>query len=159
MELTARMEYATLALVEMANDQASANDSKRPLHASAIAERQGIPRPYLDQLLLALRRAGLVKSIRGPKGGHLLARAAGDVSLRDIYLALEGDAAPRAGRRQRARAADEARDSRPRQGAENGLQAAWREAHASFLESLGSTTIAGLAESLRRSREDAMYYI
>lgn len=145
MELTARMEYATLALVEMANHAPGA-----PLHASVIAGRQGIPRPYLDQLMLALRRAGLVRSVRGPKGGHQLARSPAELTLRDVYLALEGEGDGRSARRQR---------ELERVQVDAGLRSAWERARERFLETLERTTVGHLAEALRRSGADSMYYI
>lgn len=67
---------------------------ERPVHASEVAQRQGIPEPYLEQLLLALRRASLVRSYRGPGGGYTLTRPPGAVSLADIVAALEGPFVP-----------------------------------------------------------------
>jgi Rrf2 family protein len=62
-----------------------------PIQSEAIARRQSISDAYLDQLLTLLRRAGLVRSVRGPRGGHELARAAGSITLMDVLSALEGD--------------------------------------------------------------------
>ncbi len=56
--------------------------------------RQGIPEPYLEQLLLALRRAALVRSYRGPGGGYTLTRPPGAISLADVVAALEGPFVP-----------------------------------------------------------------
>ena len=62
-----------------------------PVQSEAIAKRQGISEAYLDQLLTQLRRAGLVRSVRGPKGGHELAKAAEQITLNEVLAALEGD--------------------------------------------------------------------
>ena len=59
-----------------------------------IAERQAVPEHFLDQLLITLRRAGLLKSQRGPQGGHMLARPPQQISMRDIIRALDGSTAP-----------------------------------------------------------------
>jgi Rrf2 family iron-sulfur cluster assembly transcriptional regulator len=67
---------------------------ERPVHATEVAQRQGIPEPYLEQLLLALRRAALVRSYRGPGGGYTLTRPPGTISLADIVAALEGPFVP-----------------------------------------------------------------
>ena len=67
---------------------------ERPVHATEIAQRQGIPEPYLEQLLLALRRAALVRSYRGPGGGYTLTRPPAAISLADIVAALEGPFVP-----------------------------------------------------------------
>jgi DNA-binding IscR family transcriptional regulator len=67
MRLSQRADYAAHAMVEIARWY-----GERPVHATEIAQRQGIPEPYLEQLLLALRRAALVRSYRGPGGGYTL---------------------------------------------------------------------------------------
>jgi Rrf2 family iron-sulfur cluster assembly transcriptional regulator len=61
-----------------------------PVQCRDIASRQEIPEPYLNQLLSALRRAGLVESRRGPGGGHQLTRAAATITLAEICDALDG---------------------------------------------------------------------
>jgi len=65
-----------------------------PVHSHAIAERQGLPEPYLNQLMTTLRQAGLVTSKRGPAGGHTLSRPAAEISLRDAFSVLEGTTSP-----------------------------------------------------------------
>lgn len=60
-----------------------------PLAARDLAEREGLPRDYVEQILLRLRRAGLVESVRGTKGGYLLARGAGAISVKDVIEAAE----------------------------------------------------------------------
>ena len=55
-----------------------------------IAERTGLPQPYLEQILLALKGAGLVKSKRGVGGGYVLARAPGEIKLSEIISAVDG---------------------------------------------------------------------
>jgi Rrf2 family protein len=89
MRLSQRADYAAHAMVEIARWY-----SERPVHATEIAQRQGIPEPYLEQLLLALRRAALVRSYRGPGGGYTLTRPPGAISLADIVAALEGPFVP-----------------------------------------------------------------
>ncbi len=60
------------------------------VQAVQIADRQGIPKQYLDQLMLMLRKAGLVESVRGRQGGYKLARPAATITLLDVIVALEG---------------------------------------------------------------------
>lgn len=55
-----------------------------------IAERTGLPQPYLEQILLALKGAGLVRSKRGVGGGYVLAKPASDIKLSDIISAVDG---------------------------------------------------------------------
>src|SRR5438552_4239125 len=78
MRLSQRADYAAHAMVEIARWY-----GERPVHATEIAQRQGIPEPYLEQLLLALRRAALVRSYRGPGGGYTLTRPPAANSLAD----------------------------------------------------------------------------
>ena len=89
MRLSQRADYAAHAMVEIARSY-----GERPVHATDIAQRQGIPEPYLEQLLLALRRAALVRSYRGPGGGYTLTRPPAAISLADIVAALEGPFVP-----------------------------------------------------------------
>ena len=73
-----------LALVDLA-----LFSSGRPIQAKQIAERQGIPKQYLDQLMMDLKRAGLVLSSRGRQGGYQLARPANTISLWDAITTFE----------------------------------------------------------------------
>src|ERR671932_778679 len=77
MRLSQRADYAAHAMVEIARWY-----GERRVHATEIARRQGIPEPYLEQLLLALRRAALVRSYRGPGGGYTLTRPPAAISRR-----------------------------------------------------------------------------
>lgn len=83
-----REEYALRALVELAR-----RPQGRPAQSHDLAHSQGIPAPYLDQILLQLRRAGIVRSIRGVAGGFLLARPAEEVTAADVLRALRGSTA------------------------------------------------------------------
>jgi len=65
-----------------------------PVPLKAIAEREGLSEGYLEQLLGSLRRAGLVRSVRGPQGGYALARKAENITVGDIIRVLEGPIAP-----------------------------------------------------------------
>ncbi|MRS11801.1 MAG: Rrf2 family transcriptional regulator [Actinobacteria bacterium] len=89
MRLSARSEYGLLALIDMASSEGG-----RPLATRELAESRGIPAAFLEQLLADLRRAGLVRATRGPRGGFALARPAGDITALEIVEALEGAIAP-----------------------------------------------------------------
>jgi Rrf2 family protein len=84
---SAKTTYALLALLELAGVQASGDR----LQVGEIAARQSIPERYLEQMMSALRRAGMVRSVRGARGGYLLARAASDISVSDVIRCLEGE--------------------------------------------------------------------
>ncbi|HWO93613.1 MAG TPA: Rrf2 family transcriptional regulator, partial [Dehalococcoidia bacterium] len=66
----------------------------RPLQSSEIAARQAIPEQYLDQLLTTLRRAGLIRSVRGPQGGHALLRRPEEIRASEVVIAMEGSLDP-----------------------------------------------------------------
>jgi Rrf2 family protein len=85
-ELSCKTEYALLALLELAASY-SANE---PLQIRQIAAQQNIPDRYLEQLLAMLRRAGLVRSQRGAKGGYLLAREPWKITLLEAVSCIEG---------------------------------------------------------------------
>ena len=73
------------AVIELAQ-----HEEKRPLQLKAIAERQDISVKYLEQLMSMLRSSGLLRSIRGAKGGYILARPPEQINLSEIFRCLEG---------------------------------------------------------------------
>lgn len=73
----------------MAMAELAAEAGTRALSLAAIAERQQISRPYLEQLFGQLRRRGLVQSVRGPGGGYRLARPAHELSVADVVSAVD----------------------------------------------------------------------
>ena len=85
-KVSTRGDYAARALVSLALHTAESG----PTSVRDIAERTGLPQPYLEQILLALKGAGLVRSKRGVGGGYVLARAAEDITLADIVSAVDG---------------------------------------------------------------------
>lgn len=89
MKVSTRAEYGIRALMDLAQHY-----GQGPVQSHDIARRQGLPEPYLNQLLVTLRRAGLVQSKRGPSGGHLLARSPDLVTVGEAFLVLEGSVAP-----------------------------------------------------------------
>lgn len=85
MRLTAKSEYGLLAMIELA-----ARYGDGPASAREIAELRGIPARFLEQLFVALRRAGLVTAVRGARGGFVLAKDPAEVTTLDVVEALEG---------------------------------------------------------------------
>lgn len=86
MRVGSRADYGLRAVVYLA----SLEDQEEPQQISAIARRQQIPEDYLRQLLTQLRSAGIVRSVRGPRGGYMLARAPGLITMGEIIEVLEG---------------------------------------------------------------------
>ena len=84
MRLSTKGRYAVMAMVDLAQ-----NSDGRPVSLADIAERQEISLSYLEQLFSKLRKGGLVKSVRGPGGGYLLAHDAPTVRISDIILAVD----------------------------------------------------------------------
>ncbi len=86
MELSSRLEYALVALLEIAKNR----DRGTPLKVNEIAASQSLPERYLDQIFTALKRQGIISSQRGMKGGYLLAKELWEISLLDVVIAIEG---------------------------------------------------------------------
>ncbi|APW66881.1 MULTISPECIES: RrF2 family transcriptional regulator [Arcobacteraceae] len=78
--------YGLTAMYELGK-----HDRQSPMQIKEISSNANIPQNYLEQLLSKLRRAQLVKSIRGAKGGYILAREPEEIKVVDILIALEGD--------------------------------------------------------------------
>lgn len=85
MSFTSREEYGIRAVMHLAVHKAS-----WPVQAREIASAEGIPEQFLEQVLAALRRAGVVRSIRGATGGYELVRPAGSITAGDVVRALSG---------------------------------------------------------------------
>ena len=86
MRVSTRGDYACRALLSLTMHAETAC----PTSVRDIAERTGLPQPYLEQILLALKGAGLVRSKRGVGGGYILAKAPADIRLSDIISAVDG---------------------------------------------------------------------
>ncbi|HEX5947009.1 MAG TPA: Rrf2 family transcriptional regulator [Acidimicrobiales bacterium] len=86
MKVSTRGDYASRALLSLALH----SEESGPTSVRDIAERTGLPQPYLEQILLALKGAGLVRSKRGVGGGYVLAREPGAITLGDIVSAVDG---------------------------------------------------------------------
>ena len=89
LRLSTRSTYGMRAMFDLA-----ANYGHGPVSVTTIAQRQRLTVPYLEQLLNRLRRHDLIESVRGPKGGYLLAKAPKVITVGEIVRALEGRPAP-----------------------------------------------------------------
>ena len=86
MRVSTRGDYACRALLSLTLHAGEPG----PTSVRDIADRTGLPQPYLEQILLALKGAGLVKSKRGVGGGYTLARTPEEIRLNDIISAVDG---------------------------------------------------------------------
>jgi Rrf2 family transcriptional regulator, cysteine metabolism repressor len=92
MKISLRSTYGIMAAVDLAMQAGTA-----PIQAKSIARRQGIPARFLEQVLHAMKKAGLVSSLRGAQGGYVLSKKPADLSVAEILEALEGPFLPVAG--------------------------------------------------------------
>jgi Rrf2 family iron-sulfur cluster assembly transcriptional regulator len=84
MKLSTRSRYGTRLMLDMAE-----NYNNGPIHLMKIAQRQGISVKYLEQIIIPLKKAQYVKSVRGPKGGHILAKPPEEITVGEIVALLE----------------------------------------------------------------------
>lgn len=89
LHFSTRGEYGVRLMVELARHYGSG-----PVSLSEMAEHESLPRPYLEQLVVSLREAGLVTSTRGAHGGYELARPPAEIHMSKVVTALEGPIAP-----------------------------------------------------------------
>ena len=88
MKLSTRSRYGMRAILELALEYGN-----KPIQIKTIADRQDISNKYLEQLMAILKASGLVRSVRGPKGGYLLAKSPNEIKLSHIFITLEGQLA------------------------------------------------------------------
>lgn len=144
MVLSNKSEYALLALLELA----TCYPNGESLQIREIAALQNIPNRYLEQLLATLRRQGLIKSIRGAKGGYVLARDPRTITVLDALSCMEGlDAAVPT-------------DEPTPNTIENQLiQEVWQEARQAANFVLQKHTLQDLCERRASRAQELMYYI
>ena len=145
MKLSHKGEYGLMALLELA-----ARYGTGPQQAGAIAAAREIPAPFLPQILLSLRQAGLVRSTRGARGGHELGRAPELITLQEAVEALEGTGSGGCA------AGAPGACSRQDQCA---LLEVWRRADAAVAAVLGQVTLADLVRRERELGAAPMYFI
>ncbi len=88
MKLSTRVRYGIRAVLELAE-----NYGRGPIQTRIIAANQDISVKYLEQLLATLRSAGIVRSLRGARGGYVLAKPPNEIMLSDVFVAFEGTVA------------------------------------------------------------------
>lgn len=142
MRVSSKGDYGLRALLDLA-----VHHGQGPVRSRDIAERQAIDENYLNQLLIQLRRAGLVQSLRGPQGGHVLAKTPREITLLEAVQALEGPLI-------------ELAESSPSQSASAAvLTDMWDSLRDAVEQHLGSQTLEDLAQRERERAGSSMYYI
>lgn len=89
MNIPIKVDYGVRALVDLAM-----NGNGKPVRASEISSRTSIPEPYLAQVLHGLSKNGIIKSLRGPQGGHMLAKEPAEIRLSKVMACLGGTETP-----------------------------------------------------------------
>ena len=128
--VTAKSRYAVVGMAELARG------SGAPVPIATVAERRGIPVQFLEQLFATLRRAGLLTSQRGVKGGYRLARDAEQITVLEVVQALDG------------RLGEEGREA-------GGI---WADGVEALRAVFGGDTIADVAQREDAERGAGMYY-
>jgi Rrf2 family protein len=129
--ISAKTDYAVRAASELA-----AREEQWPVKAERLAEAQGIPLNFLENILGQLRQARIVESRRGPDGGFSLARPAKEITVADVIRAIDGPLADVSGRRPQDLAYE---------GAAESLREVWVAVRASLRDVLERVTLADLA--------------
>ncbi len=142
MIVSAKTEYACIAVLELA----ARHVSGEPVRIRDIAEAHGIPSRFLVQILLQLKSAGLVHSVRGAAGGYNLAREPEEITLLDVMTVVDAQLGHAATNATRNTATTRV------------LQRTWKEVAAKERELLDGVTFAALVERLKGAPE-GMYYI
>jgi Rrf2 family protein len=146
MRISKKGEYGVRAMFDLAQRY-----GEGPVQSHDIARRQGIDENYLNQILILLRKAKLIDSLRGPQGGHMLARAPEQVSLLDVLTVLEGPLMPdEAG-------GDSEHASEP--GDRALVRQTWGEIRDAVERVAGGITLDDLRQRKRELAGEVMYYI
>ncbi len=144
MKISAKTEYACIAMLELA----SRYGSGEPVRIRKIAERHDVPPRFLVQILLQLKSAGLVKSTRGAAGGYHLERAPDQVTLGEVMQIIEGSS----------KSNGHTTSASPDSPAVKALVQAWTDVDTVQRDMLNKITFAELLERAR-GHDDRMYYI
>lgn len=142
MHLSAKVEYACVAVLELANQYGSGE----PIRLRTISATHGIPSPFLVQIMLQLKAAGLVESTRGAAGGYQLSRDPSSITLAQVKEIIEGPAVGLV-----SNLADETTAARV-------LLDAWKRIDEAERELLAEISFKDLVERVR-GRTEKMYYI
>lgn len=149
MKLSTKGRYGVKAMFDLAQHY-----GEGPIALKNIAERQFISEHYLEQLISALRKANLVKSVRGAQGGYILAREPENITIGDIIRVLEGPIAP----------SECVSEEEPEECHRQEIcvtRTVWKRIRDSIADVLDSITLADMIEDARKIKEkqNYMYYI
>ncbi|MBI4757406.1 MAG: Rrf2 family transcriptional regulator [Chloroflexi bacterium] len=145
MKISTKGDYGLRAMLELARRY-----GEGLVPSQEIATGQGIPESYLDQLLTTLGKARLVRSARGPQGGHSLAKPPAQITLSEIVTALEGSTAP---------VSCVTDQGYCHLTSACVLREVWQKIEEATHEVLTSTTLEDLVQRQRAREARAMYYI
>jgi Rrf2 family protein len=150
MKISLKATYGLVAALDLALHNGAA-----PVQAKAIATRQAIPLRFLEQVLHAMKKAGLVDSVRGALGGYTLGRKPAEISVADIVESLDGPLSPATPR------GSTARRLRGQVKPDLLLADVWERVHQAELSVLGTVTLQDLAERQQQldQQRTLMYHI
>ena len=150
MKVSLKATYGIFAALDLALSNGAA-----PVQSKAIAKRQTIPIRFLEQVLLAMKKAGIIESLRGAQGGYRLGKAPADISLAEIVEALDGSLMPKPVH------ATGTRRIRERGRPERLLGAVWERVRQAELDVLNAVTLKELAERYQQMEQEhaLMYHI
>ena len=144
MKISAKTEYACIAMLELASQFGSGE----PVRIRRIAERHDVPPRFLVQILLQLKGAGLVNSVRGAAGGYQLIKPPETVSLGQVMEVIDG----------KREGGEKACSASPDSPAVKVLLQAWQEVNTVQRKMLDEISLAELLERAK-SQDEQMYYI
>ena len=145
MKLSTRSRYGTRLLLDMAQHY-----NQGPIQMGDIAGRQNISVKYLEQIIIPLKKAHLIETVRGPKGGHLLARPPEEITMAEIVALLE-ESVSLVECTERAEVCERA-DTCP-------TRLIWKEASQAMFNTLKSVTLPDLVEKARAAENKAFCHV
>jgi Rrf2 family protein len=140
MRLSTKGEYASRAMLEL-----SLHYEDKPLHIRDISRAQDIPPRFLEQILLQLKRAGYLRSRKGPEGGYYLSRPPAEINVAEVIRAIEGPLAP-------IDCVSVSAHEVCIHEAHCGLRSLWKEVRDAIAEIMERTTFEELAERTKAAR-------
>lgn len=146
MRISSKGDYGLRALFDLAQHY-----GEGLVQSEDIATRQGIPVNYLNQMLILLRRAGIIDSLRGPQGGHTLARPPAQITLLEVLTVLEGPLMPNDTTR------DDLLPTQPED--REVMYEVWEELRTTVEKALQAITLEDLCQRKNQRSGNLMYYI